>query len=395
MAKIKLTKTVVDKAKVEGKGKSYLWDTDLDGFGVKVRKTSTTFVVRYSAPGSKGKKRREYTIGPFGPYTVQQARVEAMGVKAQIARGIDPLDKRDEAPALTVSALSDIYLERHARPRKATAHEDERRFAQHVLPSIGELVAETVTRGQVSELHHALRDRPYEANMVLALVRVMYTKAEQWGLVPIGHPNPASGIDKYEERERERFLTPEEMPRVAAAIAAEGDEHLRALIWLYLLTGCRRGELLEARWDQVDLERGTLSLSRTKQKRPHIVRLGGLACELLEKLPRVEGNPHLFPGRKPGSHRVNVNKAWGRIRQAAGVGDVRIHDLRRTLASWMAIGGDSLVVIGRALGHSQPTTTAIYARLTDDPVARAVDEAGDALAAAAGLVSPEDESGDI
>ena len=172
------------------------------------------------------------------------------------------------------------------------------------------------------------------------------------------------------------------MPAVAESINQERNPYIRGALWLYLLTGMRRSELLRARWSDVDLERKTLRLPQTKAGRPHTVRLSDAAVKILKDLPRMLHNPHIIPGRKKGEALVNINKPWGRVRKRAGIEDVRLHDLRRTLGSWMAQGGDSLITIGKALGHSNTSTTATYAHLLEDPVHEAVNAAAQAITSA-------------
>jgi integrase len=210
--------------------------------------------------------------------------------------------------------------------------------------------------------------------------------------VPEDHPNPARGVDHFREEKRDRWITPEELPRLARAINQEPNESARFALWLYLLTGARKSELLRARWDDVSFERAELRLADTKAGRTHYIPLSSPAMALLQQIPRRAGNPHVFPGREltPEFQRdpaplVNIAKAWNRVRKAAGVEDVRLHDLRRTVGSWLAQAGNSLHLIGRVLNHSNVSTTQVYARFGEDHVRAALEQHGARIMGAAGL----------
>jgi integrase len=185
--------------------------------------------------------------------------------------------------------------------------------------------------------------------------------------------NPAARIKLFREEKRERFLSPEEMHRVNDALAQEPNEYWRAYFPLSLMLGTRKTELLAARWADVDLDQRTLRLPMTKAGRSHLLPLPNPVVEMLQALPSRGEGEWLFPGRGATGHLAEVASAWQRIRARAGVPDVRVHDLRRTLGSWLAAQGYSLPLIGRALNHSNSVSTAVYARLQLDPVREALE----------------------
>jgi integrase len=155
---------------------------------------------------------------------------------------------------------------------------------------------------------------------------------------------------------------------------------------LYLLTGARRSELLGAKWEHVDTDRKVLRLPHTKAGRSHEIPLNAPALAILQDMPRAKGNPHILPGKKKGKPLVGITKVWYRVRTAAGVEDVRLHDLRRTVGSWLATAGNSLPLIGKILNHSSVATTAVYARLAEDQPREALEALGSKLVAAADVV---------
>jgi integrase len=192
----------------------------------------------------------------------------------------------------------------------------------------------------------------------------------------------------HPEQSRERWLRADELPRVAEAIDQEPNLYIRSALWLYLLTGMRKSELLQAKWEHIDWERSELRLGETKGGRTHYVPLSPAALAVLQAVPRQEDNSYILAGARKGQHLVNIALAWGRIRKRAGIEDVRLHDLRRTVGSWLAQSGSSLHLVGSILGHRNLATTQIYARLGQDVAHRALDDHGKRILAAARKIGP-------
>jgi integrase len=269
------------------------------------------------------------------------------------------------------------------KPRSVAG--DRRMLRDLILPKLGKRKVEDVTRSEISRLHASLQKTPYQANRVLALLSKMFSLAERWGVRP-DHSNPCRHVQKFRERKRTRFLSGEELARLGAELAASEGRGLAlpvAAFRLLVLTGCRRGEILALRWSEVDLERGCLQLTDSKTG-PKVVPLGAAAVALLAALPRDGGNPYVLPGEKPGTHLTDIGKAWQRLRRRAGLRDVRLHDLRHSFASVGAAAGLGLPILGAILGHQQPSTTARYAHLADDPLRAAADRISAEIAAALG-----------
>lgn len=396
---VKLTKRVIDALTYEGNGNGayYVWDSELKGFGVRVFPSGRkAFLVTYRA----GTRKRFLTLGTFGKdLTADEARKKAIVSLGDVVRGIDPAAARDQdRHGETVRDLCLAYLERYAKPHKKSWREDERRINHRILPAWGSFQAKAIKRADVATLHARIgtkEGKPYEANRVRELVAKMFELARDWGFVPEEQRNPAQGIDDYKEQKRDRWVTPEELPRLAQAINEEPNATARHALWLYLLTGCRKSELLRAQWDHLDWARAELKLPETKAGRVHYVPLSAPALELLRQIPRKDGNPFILPGRGPRAstrdsdqkptHLVNINKPWNRVRKVAGVEDVRLHDLRRTVGSWLAQSGNSLHLIGRVLNHSNQSTTAVYARFGEDSVRAALEQHGTRLMEVAGM----------
>lgn len=382
---MKLTKRLIESLKYEGANNSrdVRWSDELPGFGIRIYPSGKkAFVLSYRVSGRK----RMLTIGRYGVYTLKQAEGAAKDFLRDISKNIDPLEqKENENNAKTVKELCEQYMEDHAKAKKRSWRDDQGRVNNHILPAWGKRKAHSIKRADMAAMHIKMgKDgHPYGANRTLRLISKMYKLAEQWGYVPEGFPNPARNIELFEEQERERWVSPEELPRLMQEVNKIENEYVRYSIWLYLLTGLRRSELLTAKWEQIDWTNKELFIPDTKAKRAHHVPLSEFALTILKDLPRIENNPYILPGKIEGQHLVNIYKPWNKIRKAAGMEDVRLHDLRRTVGSWMVQAGNSLHLIGKVLNHSNQSTTAIYARFDQEQVRNALEQHGKQIMGAA------------
>jgi len=360
------------------------WDDKISGFGVRISpQGKKSFILRYvNADGVK----RLYTIAEYGVFTLQQARDEANRIKSEVRKGSDPLaDKKNRLKAPTMNELCNEYLERHAKIHKKSWKKDAEWIEQHILPAFKNRKVKSVTRAEVSELHRKIgQTRPYLANRVIEVLRKMFNLAYVWGYMEETAPNPATRLERFKEEKRDRWVSPDELPALAKAIDEQENLYVKAALWLYLLTGVRKSELLKAQWQDVDFNRKELCIPETKSGRKHYVPLSVEALSILENLPRTEGNPYILAGRFDGKHLVNIEKPWREIRRKAGCEDVRLHDLRRTVGSWLAQSGNSLLIIQKTLNHSTMAATMVYARLGEDPVRKALEDHGKQIMAAAG-----------
>jgi len=378
----KITKRTIDAIVPPASGEINLWDSEVPGFGLRVRYTgSRVYVVEYR---NRAQRKRRVTLGPHGRLTVDQARNLARQVLAAVARGEDPAEERQESrSAPSFDEFANRYLEQHAALKKKPASRaaDERILRLYLRPVLGHRKLAEIGVRDITELQVGMQDKPVQANRALALLSKMFSLAERWDLRPPGS-NPCRGVDRYPEKRRERFLSAAELARLGAVLEEEEphDPFVVLAIRLLLLTGARRDEVLTLRWSQVDFERSALRLpdSKTGAK---VIPLGPAALELLASAPRLEGNPYVIPGRRTGGRLVGVQRPWSRIRGKAGLGDVRLHDLRHSFASIGAAAGLGLPVLGAILGHSHPATTARYAHLADDPRRVAAARISDEIAA--------------
>lgn len=359
--RIKLSERLLKAVALPVAGQRFLRDTEQPGLGVRLTPTRKTFILEARLHG----RAQRLTLGPVGVLRVEEARQLARIKLGAAAKG-EEIGGR--LKRVTLGVLLDRY-EVEWLPRKRSARDDRSLIRQYLAPWRNRPLG-SITRAEVAALHAQVGPRaPYRANRLVALLRKLFNLGRTWGLVT--GDNPATGIERFREEKRARFVTPEELPRLCRAIEAEPDPWVRAAVRMLLFTGARVGEVLRAEWPHVDLDRKVWMIPQTKAGRPHWVPLPTVLVSELAALPRLAGCPFVFPG--PRGARRGLKQAWARIRERAALPDVRLHDLRRTVGSWLAAGGASLPVIGKVLNHSQPSTTAIYARLQLEAVREALE----------------------
>ncbi len=368
-----------------GTGTRIEWDDQLRGLGVRITAAGVkAYVLNYRVDG----RERRMTLGRVAELSLAAARKLASEQMALVRKGIDPLGQKDaRRNAPTVAELFDRYLSDHARPNKKhrSVEEDERLIRLHLSPAFGRRKVAEVTRGEIDRWHKSMKATPGAANRARALLSKAMNLAEVWGWRPDGS-NPVRHIKPFKESDgAERFLSLAELRALGEALrgyeADGGSPYAAAAIRFLALTGARKSEALSLRWDYVDFEAARLNLPDSKTGKKAIP-LNAAALAVLAALPRIAGNPHVFPGGKDDGHLVDLKRPWMLVRERAGLNDVRLHDLRHTFASLGAGSGMGLPIIGALLGHREARTTQRYAHLADDPLRAASEAIGGQVAAA-------------
>jgi integrase len=384
---VRLTQRSVDAAKAPETGQIFLRDSEVLGFALRITASgSKSFIWEGRVRG----RTRRITIGAYPDLSVLLARREATKIRAAIAEGRDPsLERQAQLRERTLKDLCDAYIDRHAKQHKRSWKRDEQMINRYLSKWRSRKLSD-ITHDEVSRLHQTIgrEHGRYAANRTIALLRTILNLARDWGL--LNGANPAERIKMFREEKRERFLSPDELKRVNEALTQEPNPYWQAYFPLSLLLGTRRGELLAAKWADLDLEQRTWRIPETKAGRSHLLPLPEAVVAMLQSLPSQGQSNWLFPGGGVTGHLVEPKKAWQRIRQKAGVPDVRIHDLRRTLGSWLAAQGYSLPLIGRALNHTNISTTQVYARLDLEPVRDALERNAKLMLGKAGNESDQD-----
>jgi integrase len=370
----KLTKKLVESSLP--KQKDYVvWDDEIKGFGCRILPSGhKTYVFHYTSPTTK--KYSYLKIGVHGNYTVDLARDKAKKWCADIAQDIDPKEqKKAKAIEQKKSILfaefweifTDKYIREHHKP--STIQGNKSRIKNKILPFFGAKKLADIERQDILAFKDSFSHVRGNCTKCLALLSPAFEQAELWGYRD-RNSNPCKGVAKSPSRKMERFLSNgelETLEHVLADYATAGNasDYTVAAFRLLIYTGCRLGEVLTLKWEEVDLQNNCLRLKDSKTG-ARVIPLNDIAREVVLSIEKKKDNPYVFCGNKPGTHLVAVQKTWGRIRKKAGMPDLRIHDLRHSFASFAINNADlDLVHVQKLLGHKNIATTLRYAHLTD------------------------------
>jgi integrase len=403
--------------------KAYIvFDQDLTGFGLRVMPSGAkTWIVEYR-PGTGGRKifKRRMKIDTASRMTPDEARAQAKEILARVRLGEDPAAARTtsrQTPTITVFAKQ--FLDEYARPPNIKPN-TRRLYAGNLLklvvPALGSSKLDAVTAPDVARLHRRLgQTTPTAANNMLVTLSSLYRYAAEVGVVAKGFNPVRNAVTRHKTGKKERFLTSEEMRRLADTLSSVEQKGLEwkltpdldpsrakhranpdtqriavspfviAAIKLLMFTGCRLGEILNLRWSEVDLERGVLNLADSKTGKKSVI-LNGPAITIISQLPRI--GSHVVAGQDPSKPRVSITRHWYRIRELSGLDGsdgkppFRLHDFRHNFASIGVGAGMGLPIIGKLLGHAQSATTQRYAHLDADPLRRAANAIGATIVSA-------------
>ena len=375
--KANFTKAVITAMVAPETGRTYLHDAKEAGLVLMITATGRKTFQLYKK--HKGRPVR-VTLGTWPEITVEQARKKARDAKAELDAGINPNDAlRQERQEMTFVDLFNQYMERHAKPRKRTWQEDQNQIDRY-LGAFAKKKLSAITRKDVAALHARIgKTAPTAANRVLSLLSSVFGRAIEFDLW--AGANPCTGVRKFPEQSRDRFLSGDELRRFFEALEQEPNDTARDFFTVALLTGARRANVLEMKWPDLDLDAATWRIGRTKNGTPQTVALVEPVVDLLRERRRQATSVFVFSGTGKTGHYMEPKRAWKTLLKRAGIEGARVHDLRRTLGSWQAMTGASLPVIGKSLNHKNQSTTAIYARLDLDPVRSAMEKAAAAMLA--------------
>ena len=387
-------KTLRDAEPVEGR--SYqIFDTEIHGLSARVQCSGArAFSLDYRFAG----RQRRMTIGRWPDWSVTAARERAKELRRMIDEGLDPLATREdlrEAPR--VKDMIDRYIREHLPKLAPVNASDQTSMLRKIVePALGNRLVTDITKSDVAQFLDVVAEgrprpckqkpnnrarklqghkpTPVRANRVGEVLRKMFTLAVEWEWRA---DNPAQGFHRRIEQARERFLSPDELTRLAAVLDGAEDQRAADIIRMCMLTGARVGEVRQARFEQFNLDYAIWSkpASTTKQRKIHRVPISQDVVAIVRQRQLVvpRGNPWVFPGDAVGKPVREVRRFWVKVQREADLPDVRIHDLRHTFASLLVSGGASLEIIGRLLGHSQMQTTQRYAHLMESPLRAGVD----------------------
>ena len=389
-----LTERVIRDAKATGKNYT-IWDSKVQGLALQVTEGGTkNYIIRYRAAGRK----RQAILARAGGVSLADIRKRAAAELLKVrADGTDPLERQHEAKrAPTVANLVDRFLSETAPARikarrmaPTTLKAYTNQCKRYVLPHLGRLRVEKVTRRDIERFAERMADVPTMRNRVLALVSRLFTLAEHWDWRP-QRSNPVRGVDRAREDARDRTLSRSEFGRLADALESLDTRYPSAVaaIRVAAMSGMRISEVLSLTWEGVDAETGRAILTKTKTGR-RVVPLSGPVLAIVTAQPRITGNPYVFHGARGAAVGYSlVRRVFADACREAGLADARLHDLRRTVATNLAGAGLGAFTIRDVLGHSTLTMSNRYVRMASDALTEATERAaaltGDAMAGAGG-----------
>jgi len=390
---MKFTDKAISTLPLPGAGKrAEFADTEVSGLRIRVssKGVKTFSLLRRVKNGAM----ERVTLGRYPDIKTARAQDDAKKIIGAIADGANPAEiKRAHKAEKTFSDLFLDYIERHAKLKKRTWKEDQQKYRDYLEKPLGNKKLSRITRHDLGAIHADITrsGHPTLANRVKDLFSSVFSKAVTWGHMDT---NPAKGIEDNTETSRERFLQPGELPRLFAALNAEPNKNFRDFFLLSLLTGARRANVAAMKWADLDLEQFIWTIPGIVSKNGQALKVP-VVPEAVEIIKLRKASAHdnavfVFPAERADSKRgymTGERKAWLRILKAAGLSDLHIHDLRRTMGSWQARTGASMIIIGKSLGHKSQQATAVYARLDLDPVRQAMETATSAMLEAGGMKS--------
>ncbi len=372
--KINFTIANIDKLFLPEKGTQTYYDTKERGLSLIVSYGgSKTFYLYKKVDG----RPERIKIGRFPDVKIEQARKKATEFKTQINRGKNPnKEKHDLQQDITIQEAFNQFMERHSnKHNKPRTIRENLGVYERYIKHWQKRPLKTLSRNEIEKLQTKIGNEKglYAGNSFLKLIRLLYNKAIDWGWKGL---NPTLGIKKFKEKSRDRFIQPNELKKFFKSLNEETNELMRDYIFLSLLTGQRRSNVVSMQWSEIDFERKVWRIPETKNGESLNVPLVKQAIDILKTIEKTNKSKWIFPSQSSKSgHLEEPKKVWRRILERAKIKDLRLHDLRRTMGSYQALTGSSLPIIGKSLGHKTSQATQIYARLNDDPVRNAFEKA--------------------
>lgn len=367
------TKEKLEEIKPQSKG-IYYTDEQCPYLKLLVSKTGLKMYYLYKKINKKPVK---LSLCEFDSLSIDDARLLAQKQLRLLQRKADYENNQvDLNNDITFEEFFNLYMERHSKPFKKSWLADVKDANNHILPYIGHLPLTEVRRRDIIEICDRLASKGKftASNHQLVRLRTVYNKAIDWEYTKV---NPSLGIKKHRLHSRERFLSKTEFKLLLGEVS-KPEHNLESchVIRILIFTGVRRSNVFSMRWNDINFDECTWRIPKTKNGRPHIVFLAPSLIELLNErkhISQVDKNklnyfssPYVFPSKSVTGHITDIKKTWDKIRNNMDVPDIRIHDLRRTFGTYMAMQGENLVTIADALGHADLKSTQIYARINKE-----------------------------
>lgn len=367
-----------------------LFDTQTKGLVLEIRISGgKTFYLRYQ--DSRGKT-RQLKLADSKDVSLAQARKLADRARNKIAMGDDPGEQKTaHRKAPTFGEFAKTNYMPYVQGYKRSWQSDDSYLRNHLLPFFGKKYLDEISKHDVIGFQQGMRSKKYApgtCNRCLILLRYMFNLAIRWETPGVSR-NPSKDVPLYEDpNKKERFLTQGETSVLFEAVRRSDNVMLEYIIPMLLLTGARKREVLDAKWEDFDLQRKQWRIPETKLGRPRHVPLSDGVLRLLGSIPHNDC-PWVFANPKTKKPYVSIFYAWDTARKHAGLQDVRIHDLRHSFASFLVNSGRTLYEVQKILGHTQVKTTQRYAHLSQETLLDAANAAVNAVGEAfASVVTP-------
>jgi integrase len=376
MAKIKLTSAFCrDVTCPPGQRKQVYRCTEHIGFGIEVRSSGTKTYWLYFT--NQSGKADQIKIGGYSDVPFEAAKRKAKELRANITLGGNPSAEKAERKAVpNFASVARQHID-HAKGYQRSHGSTEMIFRKYLIPKFGKLRIDEITPQSIEKYLAELRQTlaPATVDKVRVMMNRSYVLAAKWN-IPGSARNPVAAVSRprYDNR-RERFLTSDEATRLLEACSASSSPILRPIVHLLVLTGARRGELLNARWEHISVERNAWLIPDSKTGKARYVPLSQAALDVIAGLSRYPDCPWLVPNPDTKQPFVSIKRAWDTARKAANLPGLRLHDLRHSAASFMVNSGVDLLSVGKILGHADYQSSMRYSHLANDTLLAAV-EAG-------------------
>ncbi|MBU1140882.1 MAG: tyrosine-type recombinase/integrase [Proteobacteria bacterium] len=375
---------------VPDKKRSYFYDTKTDGLRLQIT-AAGTLSFQFQTWDTARKKPVTKSLGKYPKLSITAARKKAVNEMAAVNDGHDiESDAQKIRDEDRFDAIFELWMEQFSKPHKSSWREDERRFNLYIKKPLGKKKLSWFTPTRIRQWHRGItllqKQRgnegetvsPSTANRALTLITTVFNQ------ITPDLPNPCRGVKKFRETSRDRFLQPNELKSFFKALYhADTPELLRDYVLISLFTGARRSNVLSMRWNEISFDRliWTVPAQKSKNSEPMSIPLVIDTLKILERRKKNSRSVFVFPGNGKTGHYGEPKRAWGTMTKRAGLIDVRLHDLRRTMGSWQTMTGASSTIVGKTLGHKSPEATAVYARLNLDPVRASMETAVKAMLA--------------
>lgn len=365
-----------------GKKKENFYDPGVaTGFVLEVRASgSMTYALRYR---DSHNRQIQHKIGDAKSISFDKAKTAARQLRSRIVLGEDPAE--DKRIKRIVPTLSDFFYKQVLPYSKSSGKRswksDVSAFKNHLENEFGDRHLDEITHQEVIEFHHDMHAVGYAkatCNRTLVLLKLIYNLGRRWK-IPGAEPSPCNDVHYFQaNNERELFLTAEQTQRLMEQLQKSQNSQLKYIVPIALMTGARKRELLDATWDQFDLERRIWRIPMSKSGKARHVPLSMAVLAILKEVPRWDDCPYVVPNPETKQPYVAIFRSWDRARKDAGLPLLRMHDLRHSMASNMVNSGRTIYEVAKVLGHAQIKTSARYSHLSQETLLAAVDAAANA-----------------